>query len=261
MSHIRQWIGMCVIFGLILWCMAAENSSLADNPYATIVDRNIFSLVPIPLPAPPESKPIEPPAKITPNGIMSIFGQLQALFKVATPTKPGQPAQDKSYTLSVGERQDDIEVTRIDEVARIITFNNHGVMQELSLTNAIVTTPAAPVGGSGAPTGAPGFVRPPNLPGGPINRFGGRFGQGNNLSNPYSGNNPSASSPSNFAGNTGRNIGQQSEAENLSPEAQVIAIEAQRAQFQQQGNPAAAILPPTAITPKNNDPNEPPMPQ
>ncbi len=234
----------------------AENSAAADNPYAAIVDRNIFSLVSIPIPPPPETKQPDPPAKITPNGIMSIFGELQALFKVATPTKPGQPAQDKAYTLSVGERQDDIEVTRIDEVARTITFNNHGVVQEVSLTNATVTTAAAPVGAS---PGAPGFARPPGMPSIPVNRFGGRFSQGGNL-NPTTGNNPNPSPPPNFSGNTGGNNNPQSSGESLSPEAQVIAIEVQRAQWQQQGNSASAILPPTAITPKNDEGGEPPAP-
>ena len=45
-----------------------------------------------------------------PNGIMSIFGQLQVLFKVAIPAKAEQPAKDESYILSEGQRQDEIEV-------------------------------------------------------------------------------------------------------------------------------------------------------
>ena len=64
---------------------------------------------------------------------MSIFGQLQVLFKVAGTAKPGQPAKDDSYILSEGQRQDEIEVIHIDEKASLVTFNNHGTVQEIPL--------------------------------------------------------------------------------------------------------------------------------
>jgi hypothetical protein len=240
MRRVEQFIAFLSLLNCMCLHIEAENAAAGSNPYVTIVDRNIFSLVPIPIPPPADTKPPEPPAKITPNGIMSLFGQLQALFKVATPTKPGQPAQDKSYTLSVGEREDDIEVTKIDESARSITFNNHGVVQELSLTNVAVTTAAALVNSAGGFGGSPGAARPPGLP---ANRFSNRFGQGApNI--PALGNQPNQPPGPNFGGNVG---------ENLSPEAQVIAIEAQRAQLQQQANPPYSpnLLPPTVLTPKN----------
>jgi hypothetical protein len=96
-------IAVCLAIKLVLTTSThAEDVASPQNPYAPIVVRNVFGLNP------------PPPPKITSNGIMSIFGQLQVLFKVADP-RPGLPVKDEFYTLSEGERQDDIEVTHIDE--------------------------------------------------------------------------------------------------------------------------------------------------
>ena len=77
----------------------------SDNPYAPLVVRNVFGLNPAPTNGP--VTPDVPPPKITANGIMSIFGRLQALYKVVD-TTPGQPLKEKSYILTVGQREDDI---------------------------------------------------------------------------------------------------------------------------------------------------------
>ncbi|HUC85519.1 MAG TPA: hypothetical protein VL970_10030, partial [Candidatus Acidoferrales bacterium] len=124
----------------------------ADTPYANIVVRNMFGLVPIPPPDPNAGQPpVDPPPKITPNGIMTIFGRDQALFVVANKPKPGQPAKEDSYVLAEGERQDDIEVVKINHETSIITFNNHGTIQELPLIAAKETggPEAGPKGGPG----------------------------------------------------------------------------------------------------------------
>jgi hypothetical protein len=93
-----------------------------------------------------------PPPKITPNGIMSIFGQLQVLFKVAGTAKPGKPAVDDDYILSEGQRQDDIEVVKIDEKAGSVTFNNHGTVQELPLASTVPDSSGPVAGANPAPT-------------------------------------------------------------------------------------------------------------
>jgi len=105
-----------------------------NSPYSPIVARNVFGLNP---PSPSESgQSLSAPAsKIKPNGIMSIFGQLQVLFKVTDASGPGQPPKDTFYTLGEGEQQDGIEVTHIDENASLVTFNNHGIMQEIALSD------------------------------------------------------------------------------------------------------------------------------
>jgi hypothetical protein len=49
-------------------------------------------------------------------------------------------------------------------------------------------------------------------------------------------------------GGAASSAGNAAPAEPISPEAQVIMMEAQRAKWLDEGNPAAAIMPPTAIT-------------
>jgi len=160
---------------LIAPCAWSEDVGAADSPYASIVARNMFGLVPIPPPDPNAGKPpADPPPKITPTGIMTIFGRDQALFRVATKTKPGQPAKDDAYVLSEGERQDGIEVVKINHGDAIITFDNHGTVQELPLIPSKESDggpgPGAARGFGGAAPSMPGVAIPrPGLrmPGGP----------------------------------------------------------------------------------------------
>ena len=128
-------MAVCLASGLVLIASShAGDAGSPNNPYSPIAVRNVFGLNP---PASPETeqRPSDPPPKITPNGIMSIFGQRQALFRVTDTSRPGQPVKDVFYTLSEGERQDGIEVIHIDETARMVTFNNHGNVQEISLVD------------------------------------------------------------------------------------------------------------------------------
>ena len=184
-------IALCLASGLAVGVsLRAEDAALPGNPYAVVVARNIFGLNPPPV-VDPNATVVEPPVKIVPNGIMSIFGQLQVLFKVAA--KPG--GKDASYMLSEGQSQDDIEVVKINEKAAIVTFNNHGIPQELPLVvTAPTPTPSAPTGGNpAAPTIAPGIAPGAalveNAGNSPfMNRFGNRPGRSGN--NPAGGNNP-----------------------------------------------------------------------
>jgi len=241
-----------------LVCMVARAELAADNPYAAIVSRNVFGLVPIPTNPPVDPTPVEPPPKITPNGIMTIFGKLQALFNVAQPAKAGQPAHDESYVLTEGEQQDDIEVTKIDEKGGVVTFNNHGVIQELPLVNGQASSGAAPAGGpAGGGNGAP----PPGFPGG--NRFGrnpnlarGNFGA---AANPGGGGQfggggqPGLGGGGAAFGSTGASANNTVQPEeNLSPEAQVLLIEKNRLDTQEAVDKGLLPpLPPTVITPSD----------
>ena len=158
-------------------CAAADD---ADNPYSPIAVRNVFDIKPPPTTNPADAKPPDPPEKITLNGFMTIFGDTQALFKVAVPGARGQPAKDVDYILSEGQAQDEIEVIKIDMKSGMVTFNNHGVTQEIALAS-----PSAGGGGSTAPAtaalrgGTSAF--PANIPlphsspnGGGPTTFGGR---------------------------------------------------------------------------------------
>lgn len=254
---------------------AAETTGAAapDAPYAAIIARNMFNLVPIPPPDPDAGKPPpDPPPKITPSGIVTIFGRPQAIFKVANKPKAGQPQlKDESFVLAEGEMQDEITVVKIEPVEGVITFNNHGTIQELALT------PAKEGGAGGGPGGSRGGAGPGAIFGRP-NAMGQPSGGG---SSPFSGraldSNP-GSSP-----NSGRNIGNPgsspvfggaSAANNrsifssgtpvdangkyapagnsgLTPEENAILIEAQRAQYLDAGDKGpASILPPTPLTPQ-----------
>ena len=116
--------------------LIAGDVSSTNNPYESIGDRNIFGLHPSQTAV--SDQPPEPPEIITPNGIVSILGPLQVLFKVSV-SASGKPNEEKAYILSEGQRQDDIEVLKIDEKAQIITFNNHGMIQYIPL--AVVRDP------------------------------------------------------------------------------------------------------------------------
>lgn len=244
-----KWLAN-LIFGLgtafLIFIARADGLAVSGNPYDSIVDRNMFNLVPIPTNPPADTKPQDPPAKITPNGTMKLFGVLQVLFKVATPPKPGQPPGDQSYVMSEGDRQDGIAVTKIDEEAGMITFDNHGVIQTLPLTTGTADSGPSVASGSGSSTTPP------------LRRFlGGRFGRnfaGGGGSPDSSPGNPGGSpSPGNQAPVPGYGgavmHASTANPDGLTPEAQVILMEANRQQAHQQGDPIEQLIPPTEITP------------
>jgi hypothetical protein len=256
---IFRFILACAWIGWLASGSAVVRADESSNPYRPIVVRNMFGLVPIPTNNPAaDLPPPTPPPKITPNGIMTLFGKVQVLFKVAGVPKAGQPAKDESYVLGVGERQDEIEVEKIDEPSATITFNNHGTIQELSLVAG-----TASGGGASAPAALPsGFglpaPTPSTMPGGggmsaPIGG-GGRFGRsrnpGSGFANPAA---PAGSSLGQFGNSTQNNSASANhfvDTEGLSPEAQVIMIEANRAATQEQVNQGLLPpLPPTPLTP------------
>jgi hypothetical protein len=241
----RLWkIAVCFASGLVLNTgLCADNHGLPNNPYVPIVARNIFGLNP---PQPVDTTAPEPPSNITPDGIMTIFGTPQVLFKVAVPPRPPEPATEKSYILSEGQRQDDIEVTHIDEKAGTVTFNNHGVVQKIPLVKApSITTPTPVVMNSGfaAPGAAPNsYYNGGGNGGGNFARFGNRSGQNPGMGN-NGGNYGNTGNPGGNLGSTGGGSTQP----RLSPEEQMILIAAQHAQAQQNGDPIARIFPPTPL--------------
>jgi hypothetical protein len=243
-------IAVCLAGGLALNAGMRAADISQDNPYATIATRNIFGLNPIPTVDPNQPAPH---VKITPNGIMTIFGRLQVLFKTAG----GPGGKEQSYILTEGQRQDDIEVVKINEKAGIITFNNHGVEQELPLVNApAISTPmpafTAGPGGHGTPSanGNAGNGNDAAARSGRFGNSGGRRGLGNGI-NDGSGNGNNGGN--NSGADSGLNLRSiptriyQPDAPTMTPEQQAVLIEAQRAQYQAEGNPLAKILPPTTI--------------
>lgn len=239
---------------------AVNDDTSAENPYTPIVVRNVFGLLPIPVHNPADDAPVTPPPKITPTGIMTIFGKTQALFKVAGVAKPGQPPKDESYVMVEGERQDDIEVQKIDEPAATITFNNHGTIQALPLVAGTASNggPAPAPAGKFSPAPAPAVA--PAAGGSPTTvGFGGRFGRGARTA-PGAGSPGTGGAPgfggapgSGFSGGSVNNNGIYSPpavpaGDQMTAEQRIILIEAQRQKYQQEGNPIANLLPPTPLT-------------
>ncbi|HLX96886.1 MAG TPA: hypothetical protein VKU37_14175 [Verrucomicrobiae bacterium] len=241
MKHVGK-LAVCLAGGLVLNTgLGADNRVSPNNPYEPIVVRNIFGLNP---PQPVDTTAPAPPSNITPDGIMTIFGGTpQVLFKVLVPPRPPEPASEKSYILSEGQRQDDIEVTHIDVKAGVVTFNNHGVVQEIPLVKAPpITTPTPVVMNSGF--GGPGAAA-------------GGFGGPGGVNSPRFGNNPAlnramgnnAGTPGNPAFGNASAAGAAGEPAQprLSPEEQMIMIAAQKAQAKQAGDPTWQIYPPTDL--------------
>jgi hypothetical protein len=260
---------ICLAGGLVLNAgLRAADTVSPDHPYAPIVTRNVFNIHPPP-PVDPNKQPDVPLPKITPNGIMSVFGHLQALFKVAIPPKQGQPAREQTYMLSEGQQQDDIEVTKIDEQAGMVTFNNHGTVQELPLTVATASGSSAPAQGGPGPGSRPGLPMSGIAPGGGSGgnaggfvRFGNRFGQ----SGGFGGQNPNINA-ANTANNGSMNGGASQGSRlgvalaggsgysspqpvtqpqvALSADEQAVVITANHAIAVAQGDPTAPIFPST----------------
>jgi hypothetical protein len=202
-----------------------------DNPYAPVVVRNVFGLNP---PTPPgPTVPVDPPPKIIANGIMSIFGRLQALYKV-TETVPGQSPKEKSYILTVGQREDDIEVVKIDDKANIVTFNNHGTVQDIPLTNG-AAAPGAPL-----PAAAGGISVPMNRFGNPNLRGRGPVPPIAPAAAPVANNGPAILG----AGPAFMGSGQPAQAA-MTPDDLQALIAAKHAAAQAAGSAIAPLFPPT----------------
>ena len=243
-----------------------------NTPYQSIVDRNVFALKPPPPPPDPEAtKP--PPVKITLTGITTILGNKRALMKSpAPPGKPGEPAKPEvSYILTVGQREGDVEVIDIDEVGGNVKLRNAGVEVTLNIDKdgpKLASTPAPIPGLPGAPmpggaippvpgaargmtppsaTGNPGFTMPTRSLRLPPAGGAGAANANTGAAMPAGfvpGVNPSYNP--NVSAQQSKNWPPES---NVSLEEQKILIEAQRQQYLEQGNRAAAgLLPTTDLT-------------
>jgi hypothetical protein len=155
-------IAICLASGLMVSASArAVTAEAQGNPYQGVVERNVFALKPPPPPG-SEKPPAPEPPKIIPQGIMSMFGRQQVLFKAMMPgSKPGEPPKETPMVLTVNQREGEVEVLSIDETAGTITFNNHGQIQTLSLEKDGVKPPTGP-----AATPFPGITAP-GIPGVP----------------------------------------------------------------------------------------------
>jgi hypothetical protein len=133
MKHLRQ-MAVCLVIG-VAGCTLVRAADI--HSYATIPARNVFGLVPIPPPicdcAPP---PAVLPPKITVDGLMTVFGRPQALFKTMTQKDSlDRKSREDVYVLSEGEQEDEIQVVHIDMATQMVTFDNKGTLQQIPLAN------------------------------------------------------------------------------------------------------------------------------
>ena len=247
-AEIRYLVLVAVLLGASARSQDSAIAKTDNTPYGSIVARNVFGLLPIPVHKPEDDvPPADPPPKITPNGIMTIFGREEALFKVAEKPKPGQPAKEVSHVMGEGEREDDITVVKINHVDGIITFDNHGTIQELPLVAAKDATSAPP----GVPP-----PRNPLLPGTMPPPAGGGFQrQIPRPMGPGPGYSPQSSAGAGTGGASVQTASSQPTQANdpnaVTPEQAVYLIEAQRMKYLREGNPIANLLPPTPLTDQN----------
>jgi hypothetical protein len=276
---------VCIVGGLAFCTRApavpTDSSETSDNPYQSIVDRNVFSLKPPAPPADPAEVNKPTVVKITLTGMTTILGNKRVLMKSAPPPgKPGEgPKSEQSYILTEGQRQGDIEVIEIDEKGGSVKVNNAGTIQTLTFEKDGAKLPATV-----APANAPGIPGAPVIPGLPVTRPGGAVpsapgtlpsfelptrvprlpvtGAGVNSMAANSGglgSAPSSGAPGSLPGNTvsplmpgstipGNTTSFQTvnSGSQVSAEEQAILIEAAR----QVGGPTSALLQPTPLSPR-----------
>lgn len=128
--------------------LAAKARAIAPDPapvqYQSITERNVFGLHAPPTQAPPTNAPPQL-SKITLTGITTILGNKRALMKVLPiALKPGDAAKELSLILTEGQRESEIEVLQIDELAGRVKVNNAGTVMILTFEKDGSKLPATP---------------------------------------------------------------------------------------------------------------------
>jgi len=147
----------------------ANSSSTSDvagdnsNPYAIIVDRNIFRLNPPPPPPVPEEKPKELP-KVYLNGILKIGDDVRVLFSI--PSKDAK-TPTSYFKLAPGEKDGDLELVKIHPDQQYVDVLVSGTAMTLSmLSNTLASAGGKAAGGAASP--GPGMRPGPGAPPVPV---------------------------------------------------------------------------------------------
>jgi hypothetical protein len=267
---------LCVIGSVLLTGNLRAATADSANPYAdTIVGRNVFSLKdPPPPPKPEDLVKKDPPPTIELQGLTTILGRRQVLFKVKLPAKPGQAAKEESFVLTEGERQGEIEVLEIDENAGVVKFNNHGTVEPKNMKDHVAKAPAAPpvaMPQPGVPPPAiPALPRPTAAvnPAQPANSSVATFGGSSDRITPtrtLRTTSASLGSAPFGAYGAGQTTPASQSGRPLTPDEQVVMLEAMREA--NKDNPRFPPIPPTALNPNPSSgtpptpPGLPPIPQ
>jgi hypothetical protein len=119
-----------------------------SNPYAIIIDRNVFRLNPPPPPPSAEKKPVDLP-KVYLNGIIKIGDDVRVLFSI--PPKDAK-SQTAYFKLAPGEKDDVLELVRIHPNQQEVDVLVNGTAMTLSvLSNSLASAESKAAGGATAP--------------------------------------------------------------------------------------------------------------
>lgn len=261
-----------------------SRAEVKENPYQIIIDRNPFGLRPVPVPPPPvdPTPPPPPPPGIAMTGITTLLGPPKVFLEL---TDPQTKKVERPSALTEGETFKAVTVVSIDAENNRVKVKNGDAELWLDFEKNGVK----PGGGGGAPAPVPHPGFPGANPaaaaaavpvpggGGPMvgsSARGGLSGGGAPAAVP--GYNPgtvasTAVLPPRTMRTDGRGLVNDGAAAAAAPAtpapntmtpamAQQI-IEARRLQLQQQGSPAANILPPTALGRELQPPGVPNVPR
>ena len=125
-------LAFIALLGLGL-CPAPEAGLQRSSPnrYQSMVERNVFHLIPEP-PAPAPAAPQPPLPEVTLTGITTIFQDKRALLKIRYPAGAGAPAREEECILRPGQREGPVEVLEIDEREARVTVNNSGTIMTIT---------------------------------------------------------------------------------------------------------------------------------
>jgi hypothetical protein len=161
----------------------AKGTMDSSNPYAVIVDRNIFHLTSPPPPPPVDTKPKDMP-KVYLSGIIKIGDEMKVLFSIP-------PKDNKSPTaylsLAQGEKDNDVELLSVSGDQQSVDIMVSGIKETLTMaSNTLAAAGIRPSGGNPAPPPPPGAA--PMHAGAPAYAGNGIIaGGGGQSSSPYGG--------------------------------------------------------------------------
>lgn len=155
------------LWALVAVAATANPSSVSDgngdssNPYAIIVDRNIFRLNPPPPPVAVDQKPVEMP-KVYLSGIIKIGDDIRVLFSMPAKDAKGQTSYFKLAPgeMASGERDDKLELVRIHPDQQEVDVVVNGTAMTLSVLSNSLASASAPTGKAGGGAAPPQGVRP-----------------------------------------------------------------------------------------------------
>ena len=149
------------VIALHFWVLVCTVGAVSANPYEAIVGRNVFGLKPAPINValPPPSPAAATTIKLL--GISTILDRRQVMLKVTTAAHPPEPAKDKSYLMSEGQGEDDVEVLEINAIAGTVKIKNH----DMTLSLDMKVDAEKPAVGTALPGPAMPNPQVPKLPG------------------------------------------------------------------------------------------------